>query len=72
MPHYAIKIYQRRRQGETRGTLHETIEFDAPNVEAAEQVAYAKIDGIDWERRFAALWSDDEHFLVFWGAAPHA
>ena len=72
MAHYVIKIYQRNRKGETRGLLCDKIEFDAPNNEAAEREAYAKIDDIDWERRFAGLWSDEENFLVIWGAAPHA
>lgn len=72
MAHYALKIYQRRRPNETVGSLVESIEFDAPDNQAATHEAYAKLDGLNWTARFAALWSDDNQFLAIWAAPPHA
>jgi hypothetical protein len=67
MNHYVLKLYNRRRAGETVGWLKDRIvEFDAPDNDAARHEAYGNLDNVNWDTQFAALESDDGKFVSFW------
>jgi len=70
MQHYILKLYRRRRAGETRGFLDGKIEFDAPDLETARQEGYIKLADLSWETHFAALEDEDGQSVIFWTSAP--
>lgn len=72
MAHYAVKIVRRRKPGETRGLVVETIEFDAYGDEAAQHHALTLVEGLDWAANFAALEGAPGDIRAFWMNKPHA